>query len=84
MKDGHPLLSGDTFSISPDGSVLHIPHASLSDAGRYSCTASSSVGNQTKHYLLDVFGTRCLWMEAESQVWAGDMGLEGFLAACSR
>ncbi|XP_010139814.1 PREDICTED: hemicentin-2-like, partial [Buceros rhinoceros silvestris] len=57
MKDGHPLLSGDTFSISPDGSVLHIPRASLSDAGRYSCVASSSVGNQTKHYLLDVFAS---------------------------
>ncbi|XP_009950773.1 PREDICTED: LOW QUALITY PROTEIN: hemicentin-2, partial [Leptosomus discolor] len=54
MKDGHPLPSGDTFSISPDGSVLHIPRASLSDAGRYSCMASSSVANQTKHYLLDV------------------------------
>ncbi|XP_075295707.1 hemicentin-2 [Opisthocomus hoazin] len=53
LKDGHPLPSGDT-SISPDGSVLHIPHASLSDAGHYSCVASSSVVNQTKHYLLDV------------------------------
>ncbi|KAM7087896.1 LOW QUALITY PROTEIN: hemicentin-2 [Ciconia maguari] len=57
LKDGHPLPSGDTFSISPDGSVLHIPRASLSDAGRYSCVASSSVANQTKHYLLDVLAS---------------------------
>lgn len=84
LKDGHPLPSGDNFSISPDGSKLHIPQASLSDAGRYSCMASSSVANQTKHYLLDVFGTRCLWMEADSQVGAGDVDLEGFLIACPR
>ncbi|XP_042642365.1 hemicentin-2 [Tyto alba] len=57
LKDGHPLPTGDTFSISPDGSVLHIPQASLSDAGRYSCLASSSVANQTKHYLLDVLAS---------------------------
>ncbi|KAM6193100.1 hemicentin-2 [Sarcoramphus papa] len=57
LKDGHPLPSEDTFSISPDGSVLHIPRASPSDAGRYSCTASSSVANQTKHYLLDVLAS---------------------------
>ncbi|XP_075375673.1 hemicentin-2-like [Mycteria americana] len=57
LKDGRPLPSGDTFSISPDGSVLHVPRASLSDAGRYSCVASSSVANQTKHYLLDVLAS---------------------------
>ncbi|XP_074702115.1 hemicentin-2-like [Strix aluco] len=57
LKDGHLLPSGDTFSISPDGSVLHIPRASLSDAGRYSCMASSSVANQTKYYLLDVLAS---------------------------
>ncbi|XP_074779784.1 hemicentin-2 [Athene noctua] len=57
LKDGHPLPSGDTFSISPDGSMLHIPRASLSDAGRYSCVASSSVANQTKYYLLDVLAS---------------------------
>ncbi|XP_054704630.1 hemicentin-2 isoform X1 [Grus americana] len=54
LKDGHPLPIKDTVSISPDGSVLHIPQASLSDAGRYSCVAFNSVANQTKHYLLDV------------------------------
>ncbi|XP_065504896.1 hemicentin-2 isoform X1 [Caloenas nicobarica] len=54
LKDGHPLPGKDTFSVSPDGSVLHVPRVSLSDAGRYSCVASSSVANQTKHYLLDV------------------------------
>ncbi|XP_059684707.1 hemicentin-2 [Gavia stellata] len=54
LKDGHPLPGRETVSISPDGSVLHIPRASLSDAGRYSCVASSSVVNQTKHYLLDI------------------------------
>ncbi|CAM9699604.1 unnamed protein product [Bubo scandiacus] len=57
LKDGHPLPSRDTFTISPDGSVLHIPRASLSDAGRYSCMASSSVANQTKYYLLDVLAS---------------------------
>ncbi|XP_010176901.1 PREDICTED: hemicentin-2, partial [Mesitornis unicolor] len=54
LKNGHPLPNEDTFSTSLDGSMLHIPRASLSDAGRYSCVVSSSVGSQTKHYLLDV------------------------------
>ncbi|KAI6075993.1 Hemicentin-2 [Aix galericulata] len=53
LKDGHPLPAGAT-SISPDGSVLRIPQAAPSDAGRYSCVASSPVGEQSKHYLLNV------------------------------
>ncbi|XP_040387830.1 hemicentin-2 isoform X3 [Cygnus olor] len=53
LKDGHPLPGGAT-SISPDGSVLRIPQAALSDAGHYSCVASNPVGEQTKHYLLNV------------------------------
>nr|XP_047909504.1 hemicentin-2 [Anser cygnoides] len=53
LKDGHPLPGGAT-SISPDGSVLRIPQAAPSDAGRYSCVASNPVGEQTKHYLLNV------------------------------
>ncbi|XP_074017166.1 hemicentin-2 [Numenius arquata] len=67
LKDGHPLPNGNTFSISPDGSMLHIPQASLSDAGRYSCVASSAVANQTKHYLLDV---------SASPTFAGDAAAE--------
>ncbi|XP_041262809.1 hemicentin-2 isoform X2 [Onychostruthus taczanowskii] len=55
MKDNHPLPG--TFSISPDGSLFHIPQASLAHAGRYSCVASNSVANQTKHYLLDVLAS---------------------------
>ncbi|XP_065551612.1 hemicentin-2 [Lathamus discolor] len=62
LKDGHPLPSGDTFSVSPDGSMLHIPRASRSDAGRYSC----SVANQTKHYLLDVMASPALVGDAHS------------------
>ncbi|XP_068513036.1 hemicentin-2 isoform X2 [Anas acuta] len=53
LKDGDPLPAGAT-SISPDGSVLRIPQAAPSDAGRYSCVASSPAGEQTKHYLLNV------------------------------
>lgn len=61
MKDNHPLPG--TFSISPDGSLFHIPQASLAHAGLYSCVASNSVANQTKNYLLDILGMRCLWTE---------------------
>uniref|UniRef100_A0A8C6YKV8 Ig-like domain-containing protein n=1 Tax=Nothoprocta perdicaria TaxID=30464 RepID=A0A8C6YKV8_NOTPE len=63
-KNGHPVASGDTYSISPDGSILHITQSALSDAGRYACVASNSVANQTKHYVLDVLGTRCFWIKA--------------------
>ncbi|XP_071310090.1 hemicentin-2 isoform X1 [Agelaius tricolor] len=55
MKDNHPLPG--TFSISPDGSLFHIPQASLAHAGLYSCVASNSVANQTKNYLLDVLAS---------------------------
>ncbi|XP_062361457.1 hemicentin-2 [Cinclus cinclus] len=58
LKDNHPLPG--TFSISPDGSLFHIPQASLAHAGRYSCVASSSVANQTKHYMLDVLASPTL------------------------
>lgn len=71
LKDGHPLPGGAT-SISPDGSVLRIPQAAPSDAGRYSCVASNPVGEQTKHYLLNVSGTRCFGMQR-----LGDMSLLG-------
>lgn len=73
----------DTFSISPDGSMLHVPRVSLSDAGRYSCVASSSVANQTKHYLLDVSGTRLLWMETVSGV-SRRCGFTGLFICLSR
>lgn len=76
LKDGDPLPAGAT-SISPDGSVLRIPQAAPSDAGRYSCVASSPVGEQTKHYLLNVSGTRWLWVLSP-----GDVGFWGFLSAC--
>ncbi|OWK59760.1 Hemicentin-2 [Lonchura striata] len=58
LKDNHPLPG--TFSISPDGSLFHIPQASLAHAGHYSCVASNSVANQTKRYLLDVLASPTL------------------------
>ncbi|XP_067398294.1 hemicentin-2 [Emydura macquarii macquarii] len=54
LKDGSPLHSRDTHYISPDGSVLQINQTTLSSAGRYSCVASNSVADKTKHYLLSV------------------------------
>uniref|UniRef100_A0A8B9CUB0 Ig-like domain-containing protein n=1 Tax=Anser brachyrhynchus TaxID=132585 RepID=A0A8B9CUB0_9AVES len=76
LKDGHPLPGGAT-SISPDGSVLRIPQAAPSDAGRYSCVASNPVGEQTKHYLLNVSGTR-------SSPAQGGVGSCPLAPACTR
>ncbi|XP_025060802.1 hemicentin-2 [Alligator sinensis] len=54
LKDARPLLPGETYYISPDGSVLQINQAPLASAGYYTCVASNSAGDKTKHYLLGV------------------------------
>uniref|UniRef100_A0A5F8HEY5 Hemicentin-2 n=1 Tax=Monodelphis domestica TaxID=13616 RepID=A0A5F8HEY5_MONDO len=54
FKDGRTLSGGDLYSISPDGSLLEILQANFSSSGHYSCIASNSVSEKTKHYKLSV------------------------------
>lgn len=42
--------------MSPDGAFLWIPQANLSNAGHYSCIATNSVGEKTKHTQLSILG----------------------------
>ncbi|XP_072488817.1 hemicentin-2 isoform X3 [Notamacropus eugenii] len=54
FKDGQALSGGDPYRISSDGSMLEILQANLSTSGHYSCIASNSVSEKTKHYKLSV------------------------------
>uniref|UniRef100_A0A8C6W1G7 Hemicentin 2 n=1 Tax=Nannospalax galili TaxID=1026970 RepID=A0A8C6W1G7_NANGA len=54
FKDGRPLAVGDPYEISPDGILLWVPQANLSNAGHYSCIAANAVGEKTKHMQLSV------------------------------
>uniref|UniRef100_F6QD70 Hemicentin 2 n=1 Tax=Ornithorhynchus anatinus TaxID=9258 RepID=F6QD70_ORNAN len=54
FKDGRLLPEGYPYSVSPDGSFLQINQANLSSSGHYSCIASNSIAERTKHYQLSV------------------------------
>ncbi|XP_049752935.1 hemicentin-2 isoform X2 [Elephas maximus indicus] len=54
FKDGQPLTSGDVHYISPDGALLQVLQANLSNAGHYSCIAANMAGERTKHIQLSV------------------------------
>uniref|UniRef100_A0A5G2Q6R4 Hemicentin-2 n=1 Tax=Sus scrofa TaxID=9823 RepID=A0A5G2Q6R4_PIG len=54
FKDGRPLAGGDTYRISPEGGLLQVLQANLSNAGHYSCIAANAIGEKTKHFQLSV------------------------------
>ncbi|XP_060245885.1 hemicentin-2 [Meriones unguiculatus] len=54
FKDGQSLAVEYPYEMSPDGAFLWIPQANLSNAGHYSCIATNSIGEKTKHTQLSV------------------------------
>ncbi|XP_058380273.1 hemicentin-2 [Diceros bicornis minor] len=54
FKDGRPLAGGDAHHISPDGALLQVLQANLSNVGQYSCVAANALGEKTKHFQLSV------------------------------
>ncbi|XP_038637840.1 LOW QUALITY PROTEIN: hemicentin-1-like [Scyliorhinus canicula] len=56
LKDGQPLetLEKAHFNLSSDGSSLGIKGVLASDAGRYTCVARNSAGEETKIFILNV------------------------------
>ncbi|KAL4635075.1 hemicentin-1 [Arapaima gigas] len=54
-KDGHAVLSGKHVVYLDQGQVLKIPMAQVSDAGHYTCRATSMAGMAEKAFELDVY-----------------------------
>ncbi|KAK7889296.1 hypothetical protein WMY93_024856 [Mugilogobius chulae] len=54
QKDGQPLVPDLTHQILSHGRFLHISAAQVLDTGRYSCHASNSAGDRSRHFNLNV------------------------------
>ncbi|XP_043914327.1 hemicentin-2 isoform X2 [Protopterus annectens] len=54
LKDGSVLVDQGSHHLSSDSSVLHITNATLFYSGHYTCMASNSIADRTKHYQINV------------------------------
>ncbi|KAM6962600.1 hemicentin-1 [Aplochiton taeniatus] len=54
LKDSQPLVSDRRHQVQSHGRFLHISHTQVADTGRYSCLASNSAGDRSRHYNLNV------------------------------
>lgn len=56
LKDGHQLMADQRHQVSSHGRFLQITGAQVVDTGRYSCLASNSAGDRSRHFNLNVLG----------------------------
>ncbi|KAG5276279.1 hypothetical protein AALO_G00130100 [Alosa alosa] len=54
LKDGLPLVSDRRHQVMSHGRFLQIIAAQVSDTGRYSCLATNSAGDRSRHFNLNV------------------------------
>ncbi|CAG5863670.1 unnamed protein product [Menidia menidia] len=54
LKDGQLLLPDQRHQVLSHGRFLQISEAQVSDTGRYSCLASNSAGDRSRHFNLNV------------------------------
>ncbi|XP_036375886.1 hemicentin-1 [Megalops cyprinoides] len=54
LKDGQPLVEDRRHQVLSHGRFLQISGAQVADTGRYSCLASNSAGDRSKHFNLNV------------------------------
>ncbi|XP_040895666.1 hemicentin-1 [Toxotes jaculatrix] len=54
LKDGQPLSSDRHHQILSHGHFLQISGAQVADTGRYTCLASNSAGDRSRHFNLNV------------------------------
>lgn len=57
LKDGQRLVSDSRHRVLSHGRFLQISGAQVADTGRYSCLASNSAGDRSRHFNLNVLGT---------------------------
>lgn len=56
LKDGHVLVPDWRHQVLSHGRFLQISGAQVADTGRYSCLASNSAGDRSRHFNLNVLG----------------------------
>ncbi len=56
LKDGQPLISDSRLQVMSNGRFLQISGSQVADTGRYSCLASNSAGDRSRHFNLNVLG----------------------------
>ncbi|KAM4662543.1 hemicentin-2 [Discoglossus pictus] len=54
LKNGHPLSTSRYIRVTSGGRVLRISQVQVSDAGMYTCVASSSAGSAEKTFILHI------------------------------
>ncbi|XP_058494160.1 hemicentin-1 isoform X1 [Solea solea] len=54
LKDGQPLVPDRHHQVFSHGRFLQISGAQVADTGRYSCRASNSAGDRSRHFNLNV------------------------------
>ncbi|XP_053341492.1 hemicentin-1 [Clarias gariepinus] len=54
LKDGRPISMSGSVRVISGGRSLRLMHATAEDAGRYSCIASNTAGEDRKNFDLDV------------------------------
>ncbi|ROL43461.1 Hemicentin-1, partial [Anabarilius grahami] len=54
LKDGQPLASDSRLQVMSNGRFLQISGSQVADTGRYSCLASNSAGDRSRHFNLNV------------------------------
>ncbi|TRZ02412.1 hypothetical protein DNTS_034467 [Danionella cerebrum] len=54
LKDGQPLAHDPRLEVMSNGRFLQISESQVSDTGRYSCLASNSAGDRSRHLNLNV------------------------------
>lgn len=57
LKDGHVLVADSHHQLWSHGRFLQIFESQVADTGRYSCLASNSAGERSRHYNLNILGT---------------------------
>ncbi|KAM7388095.1 hypothetical protein PAMP_024296 [Pampus punctatissimus] len=60
LKDGQQLVPDRRHQVLSHGRFLQISGAQVADTGRYSCQASNSAGDRSRHFNLNVLGGRTL------------------------
>ncbi|KAK2908097.1 hemicentin-1 isoform X2 [Channa argus] len=54
LKDGQPLIPDKRHQVLSHGRFVQISDAHVADTGRYSCLASNSAGDRSRHFNLNV------------------------------
>lgn len=68
LKDGLLLVPDRHHQILSHGRFLQISEAQVADTGRYSCLASNSAGDRSRHYNLNVLGTKTSSVNSDGNV----------------